>query len=69
MKRKYIDESWYIVFDGTSFYGVLGMDIEDARQEDSDIEVEVVSGPYKEYPEEKIEQLNEIINGDFQSNF
>ena len=67
MKSKYIDESWYIVFDGTSFYGVLGMDIEDTLQEDSDIEV--VSGPYKEYPEEKIERLNEIINGDFQSNF
>lgn len=63
MKRKYIDESWYIVFDGTSFYGVLGMDIEDTRQDDSDIEVEVVSGPYKEYPEEKIEQLNNVING------
>ena len=63
MKRKYIDESWYIVFDGTSFYGVLGMDIEDTRQDDSDIEVEVVSGPYKEYPEEKIERLNVVING------
>ena len=62
MKRKYIDESWYIVDDGTSFYGVLGMDIEDS-------DIEVVSGPYKEYPEEKIERLNEIINGDFQSNF
>ena len=67
MKSKYIDESWYIVFDGTSFYGVLGMDVEDTIQEDSDIEV--VSGPYKEYPEKKIEQLNEEINGDFQSNF
>ena len=63
MKRKYIDESWYIVFDGTSFYGVLGIDIEDTPQEDSDIEVEVVSGPYKEYPEEKIERLNVVING------
>lgn len=67
MKRQYIDESWYIVFDGTSFYGVLGMDIEDTLQEDSNIDV--VSGPYKEYPEEKIEQLNNVINGDFQSNF
>ena len=56
MKRKYIDESWYIIDDGTSFYGVLGMNVEDAL-EDSDIEV--VSGPYKEYPEERIEQLNE----------
>ena len=67
MKRKYIDESWYIVFDGTSFYGILVLDIEDTHQEDSDIDV--VSGPYKEYPEEKIEQLNNVINGDFQSNF
>lgn len=55
--KKYIDESWYIVDDGTSFYGVLGMDIEDTLQGDSDIEV--VSGPYREYPEVKIEQLNE----------
>ena len=62
MKRKYIAESWYIVDDGTSFYGVLGMDIEDTLQEDSDIEV--VSGPYKEYPEEKIEQLNIVTNGE-----
>ena len=61
MKRKYITESWYIVYDGTSFYGVLGMDIEDTLQEDSDIEV--VYGPCKEYPEEKIEQLNIITNG------
>ena len=61
MKGKYITESWYIVYDGTSFYGVLGMDVEDTLQEDSDIEV--VSGPYKEYPEEKIEQLNIVTNG------
>ena len=59
MKGKYINESWYIVDDGTSFYGVLGMDVEDTLNEDSNIEV--VSGPYKEYPEEKIEQLEEKI--------
>ena len=62
MKRKYITESWYIVYDGTSYYGVLGMDVEDTLQEDSDIEV--VSGPYKEYPEEKIEQLNKEAYGE-----
>ena len=62
MKRKYITESWYIVDDGTSFYGGLGMDVEDTLQEDSDIEV--VSGPYKEYPEEKIEQLNKEAYGE-----
>ena len=61
MKRKYVSQSWYIVFDGTSFYGVLGMDIEDTRQDDSDIEVEIVSGPYKEYPEDDIELLNEEL--------
>ena len=58
--KKYIDKSWYIVYDGTSFYGVLGMDIEDTLQGDSDIVV--VSGPYREYPEVKIEQLNVILN-------
>lgn len=62
MKRKYIDMSWYIVFDGTSYYGILGMDVEDTLQEDSDIEV--VSGPYEEYPEEKIEQLNKEAYGE-----
>ena len=62
MKRKYITESWYIVYDGTSYYGVVGMDVEDTLQEDSDIEV--VSGPYKEYPEEKIEQLNKEAYGE-----
>ena len=61
MKRKYFNESWYIVDDGTSYYGILGMDVEDTLQEDSDIEV--VSGPYEEYPGEKIEQLNEEANG------
>ena len=62
MKRKYIAESWYIADDGTSYYGVLGMDVEDTLQEDLDIEV--VSGPYKEYPEEKIEQLNKEAYGE-----
>ena len=58
MKGKYINESWYIVFDGTSYYGVYGMDIY-TLEEDSDIDV--VSGPYKEYPEYDIELLNEEL--------
>ena len=62
MKIKYIAESWYIVFDCTSYYGVLGMEVEDTLNEDSDIEV--VSGPYEEYPEEKIEQLNKEAYGE-----
>ena len=58
MKRKYVSQSWYIVFDGTCYYGVYGMDIY-TLEEDSDIEV--VSGPYKEYPEYDIELLNEEL--------
>lgn len=61
MKSKYLDESWYIVFDGTSYYGVLGMDVQDTLEEDEDIEL--VSGPHKDYPEEKIERLNDEANG------
>ena len=59
MKRKYVSQSWYIVFDGTSYCGVYGVDIEDTLKEDLDIEV--VSGPYKEYPEDDIELLNEEL--------
>lgn len=60
MKGKYIDESWYIVFDGTSYYGVLGMELEDALASDEDLEL-VMRNPYREYPEERIEQLNESV--------
>ena len=62
MKGKYITESWYIVFDGTSYYGVLGMDLEDALASDEDLEI-VRRNPYREYPEEKIEQLNKEAYG------
>ena len=62
MKGKYINESWYIVFDGTSYYGVLGMELEDALANDEDLEL-VRRNPYREYPEEKIEQLNEEAYG------
>ena len=60
MKGKDINESWYIVFDGTSYYGVLGMELEDALANDEDLEL-VRRNPYREYPEEKIEQLNESV--------
>ena len=60
MKGKYINESWYIVFDGTSYYGVLGMELEDALANDEDLEL-VRRNPYRDYPEEKIEQLNESV--------
>lgn len=60
MKGKYINESWYIVFDGTSYYGVLGMELEDALASDEDLELARIT-PYRDYPEEKIEQLNEEV--------
>ena len=63
MKRKYLSQSWYIVFDGTSYYGVLGMELEDTLASDEDLEL-VSSTPYREYPEEKIEQLNKEAYGE-----
>ena len=63
MEGKYINESWYIVFDGTSYYGVLGMELEDALASDEDLEL-VRRTPYREYPEGKIEQLNKEAYGE-----
>lgn len=63
MKGKYINESWYIVFDGTSYYGVLGMDLEDALASDEDL-ILVSRTTYRDYPEERIEQLNEEAYGE-----
>lgn len=57
MKRKYINEAVYIVFDGTSHYGLFGCDVEDAMLDDEDIKV--VAGPYKEWPDAEIEQMND----------
>ena len=50
-------ESWYMVFDGTSYYAVLGMDLEDL---DDDCEL-VSRNTYKQYPEEAIENLNKQL--------
>jgi hypothetical protein len=43
---KYIADKIYIVFDGTSYYGVYGCDVED---EIVDNDVEVVKGPYNDW--------------------
>lgn len=53
-------ESWYIVFDGTSHFGVMGMDIEDVYDE-NDGEIEIIGSPSAEYPEDKIERLNDEL--------
>lgn len=42
--KRFIDELWYVIFDGTSHYGLLGCDVEDELSQDPDIEV--VGGPY-----------------------
>lgn len=54
--REFINNAVYIVFDGTSYYGLFGRDIREAQAEDLDIEI--ISGPYRQWPDEKIEQLN-----------
>nr|DAY71923.1 MAG TPA: hypothetical protein [Caudoviricetes sp.] len=54
--REFINNAVYIVFDGTSYYGLFGCDIREAQVEDPDIEI--ISGPYRQWPDEKIEQLN-----------
>lgn len=52
--REFINNAVYIVFDGTSYYGLFGCDIREAQDPD----IEIISGPYRQWPDEKIEQLN-----------
>ena len=60
---KYNPNKIYIVFDGTSHYGVYGCDVED---EIRDNDVEVVKGPYNDWDnsvDEAIEKLNDEAYG------
>ena len=60
---KYNPNKIYIVFDGTSHYGVYGCDVED---EIRDNDVEVVKGPFNDwdnYVDEAIEKLNDEAYG------
>ena len=53
----------YIVFDGTSHYGIYGCDIED---EIATNDVEVVKGPYNNWDDDvdaEIEKLNDEAYG------
>lgn len=50
---------WYIVFDGSSYYGLYGIDLAEAMEEDQDLEI--THGPYNDYPEQLIEKLNNEI--------
>lgn len=61
--RRYIPNAVYIVFDGTSNYGVFGCDVED---EIMDNDVEVVKGPFAKWDDNvdrMIEDLNDEANG------
>lgn len=51
----YADDSVYIMCDGTSHYGVYGFDVDDDIDENDS---EVVEGPFDEWPEERIDELN-----------
>jgi len=60
---KYIADKIYIVFDGTSYYGVYGCDVED---EITDNDVEVVKGPYNDWNnnvDDMITKLNDEAYG------
>lgn len=60
---KYNPNKIYIVFDGTSHYGVYGCDVE---MEIMDNDVEVVKGPYNDWDdnvEDEITKLNDEAYG------
>lgn len=48
----------YIMFDGTSYFGMYGCDVYEEMRDDPDLEIE--SGPYSKWPEKKIQELNGI---------
>lgn len=58
--KRVFPQSWYIIFDGTSYYGVMGVDIEDVFN-DNEGDIEIIGNPSSEYPEYEIERLNEEI--------
>ena len=55
---KYNPNAAYIVFDGTSYYAVPGMDVED---EIANNDVEVVRGPFPEY-NDRVEDIIADLN-------
>ena len=57
MIMKYIADKIYIVFDGTSYYGVYGCDVED---EITDNDVEVVKGPYNDWNDDVDDMITKL---------
>ena len=57
------DDKAVIVFDGTSYYGLLKSDVEDAIAEDQDIEVVEEHSYWSDYMDQRIEDLNNEMYG------
>ena len=55
--KKYEEKMWYVVFDGTTHYGLLGVDVEYYMSEDPDLEVAASPLDYDQ-ADIVIEQLN-----------
>ena len=52
------NEPAVIVFDGSSYYGLLAIDVEDAKLEDPDIEVIENHSYWSDAMDQRIEDLN-----------
>lgn len=55
------DEPAVIVFDGTSYYGLFAIDVEDAKAEDPDIEVIENHSYWSDEMDQRIEELNSTL--------
>ena len=62
--RKYLPNAVYIVFDGTSHYGVYGCDVED---EILNNDAEVVKGPFSAW-NDKVDAMIEDLNNEAYGN-
>lgn len=52
------NEPAVIVFDGTSYYGLFAIDVEDVKAEDPDIEVIENHSYWSDAMDQRIEELN-----------
>ena len=52
------NEPAVIIFDGTSYYGLLKFDVKEAQQEDPAIEIIEEHSYWSDYMDQRIEDLN-----------
>ena len=45
--KRFNNNSWYVVYDGSSAFALLGMDCKEFLEEDPEVN-EVIDGPYNE---------------------